>query len=218
MNALWGRIFAALYDPFLWWGERRGLARRRRELLAQARGRVLEVGAGTGLNLPYYGVDVTELVLADPEPPMVARLERRLRECGRPGRVVKAGAEALPFEDGSFDAVVSTLVLCTVDDPSAALREIRRVLAAGGWLLFLEHVRAEEGSRLARWQDRLEKPWRAFAYGCRCNRDTLGLLASAGFEVSGVGRAAWLGMVPVARPLVIGRAGPARPGRGPQGS
>jgi ubiquinone/menaquinone biosynthesis C-methylase UbiE len=206
MSALWGRVFASLYDPFLWWGERRGLAQRRHELLAQAKGRVLEIGAGTGLNLEYYRADVRELVLADPEPPMVERLERRLRESGRAGRVVKAGAERLQFEDRSFDSVVSTLVLCTVDDPAAALREIRRVLAPGGCLLFIEHVRAAGGSRLARWQDRLEAPWRAFAYGCRCNRDTLALLAREGFAVSGLERAEWRGMVPIARPLVIGRA------------
>lgn len=210
MNAVWGRIFAALYDPFLWWGERRGLARRREELISQARGRVLEIGAGTGLNLPYYGAGAIDLVLADPEPPMVERLERRLRASRRLGRVVKAGAEALPFDAGSFDTVVSTLVLCTVDDPAAALREIGRVLAPGGQLLFLEHVRAEEGSRLARWQDRLEAPWRAFAYGCRCNRDTLDLLARGSFHVSGLKRAEWRGMVPIARPLVFGHAEVAR--------
>lgn len=137
---------------------------------------------------------------------MVARLERRLGASGRLGRVVKAGAEALPFDDGSFDTVVSTLVLCTVDDPAAGLREIRRVLAPGGQLLFLEHVRAEEGSRLARWQDRLEAPWRAFAYGCRCNRDTVDLLVGESFRVSGLERAEWRGMVSLARPLVSGRA------------
>ena len=210
MNALWGRVFAALYDPFLWWGERRGLGQLRRGLVGQAEGRVLEIGAGTGLNLMHYSTGVSELVLAEPEPPMVARLERRLRADGRPGRIVKAGAERLPFGDGSFDTVVSTLVLCTVDDPASALREIRRLLAPGGRLLFLEHVRADDGSRLARWQDRLEAPWRAFAYGCRCNRDTLRLLASESFDISRLERAKWRGMVPIAWPLVVGSAKPTR--------
>ena len=129
---------------------------------------------------------------------------------GRPGRIVKAGAERLPFGDGSFDTVVSTLVLCTVDDPASAMREIRRLLAPGGRLLFLEHVRADDGSRLARWQDRLEAPWRAFAYGCRCNRDTLRLLASESFTLSNLERAKWRGMVPIAWPLVVGSAIPGR--------
>jgi len=102
--------------------------------------------------------------------------------------------------------VVATLVFCTVSDPSAALRETRRVLAPGGRLLFIEHVRGGAGSRLERWQDRLHDPWRAFAYGCRCNQNTLGLIAEAGLRMTEVSAATWRGMPPLVRPIVYGKA------------
>src|SRR5581483_7894264 len=101
----------------------------------------------------------------------------------RPVRIVRAGAEQLPFEDASFDCAVSTLVLCTVTDPERALEEIRRVLKPGGKLLFIEHVRADD-EHLARWQDRLHGPWRWFGHGCNCNRPTLEMIKSSGFAVS----------------------------------
>ena len=166
---LWSRVFAAAYDPFLARAERAGIASARQQLLAGARGRVLEVGAGTGLNVAHYPQG-TEVTFTEPDPHMA----KRLRAHGVD--VVEAGAESLPFADGSFDTVVSTLVLCTVPDVAASLSEIRRVLAPGGRLLFLEHVRAEPGSGLERWQNRLHGPWQAFACGCHCNRDLLGAL------------------------------------------
>ena len=149
-SGTWARIEAWIYDPFLALGERRGMASRRRALLALARGRVLELGAGTGLNLAHYPAAVGELVLTEPDSAMCARLARRVARSGRDATVVAARAEALPFRDGAFDTVVSTLVLCTVEDPVAAVREVRRVLAPGGRLLFAEHVRAS-APRLARW-------------------------------------------------------------------
>jgi ubiquinone/menaquinone biosynthesis C-methylase UbiE len=131
-----------IYDPFLALGERRGMAAHRRALLAGARGRVLEVGAGTGLNLAFYPASLDELVLTEPDAAMRARLRRRVAR-RRPHATVAADrAEALPFADGSFDTVVCTLVLCTVPDPAAALAEFRRVLAPDGRLLFIEHLRA----------------------------------------------------------------------------
>jgi len=133
---------AFIYDPSLALGERRGMAARRRALLAQARGRVLELGAGTGLNLAHYPADVATLVVSEPDAAMRARLARRVERAGRHARVVEASAEALPFADATFDTVVSTMVLCTVQDVGAALAEIRRVLAPGGRLLLIEHVRA----------------------------------------------------------------------------
>src|SRR6185503_5096530 len=111
---LWARLGARIYEPFLALGEHRGMARRRRALLARAEGRVLELGAGTGLNLPHYPAAVRELVLSEPEPAMRAALERRVARTGRPTQVLAAPAEALPFPDDSFDTVVSTLVFCTV--------------------------------------------------------------------------------------------------------
>ena len=200
----WSRVFALAYDPFLWLGEQRGVRALRRELLARARGRVLEIGAGTGLNLPHYPAAI-DLTLTEPEEPMARRLERRSN-----ATVVRAGAEKLPFDDGVFDTVVSTFVLCTVPDVRRSIAELRRVLAPNGQLLFIEHVRAEPRSRLAHWQDRLHDPWHAFACGCHANRDTPALLRDGGFELAEMSTGTWLGMPPVVRPLRFGMAIPAR--------
>jgi SAM-dependent methyltransferase len=202
---LWARVFAALYDPLLWVGERAGLGALRRELLGRANGRTLELGSGTGLNLPYYPSDLEELILTEPEPAMRARLARRLGLSWSRARVLHASAERLPFADEAVDTVVATLVLCTVDAPDVALREIERVLRPGGRLLFLEHVRSES-PRLARWQDRLCGPWRRFAEGCHCNRATVELLRTSGLRLEHVQRSSWRAMPPLVRPLVAGVA------------
>ena len=202
---LWDRIGARLYDPFLWLGEHRGMERHSAELLEGARGRVLEIGAGTGLNLRHYPAAAGELVLTEPMEAMARALERRLARDGTSGSVHRAAAEELPFPDDSFDTVVSTMVLCTVEDPERAIAEIERVLRPGGRLLFIEHLRSEH-ERWARWQDRLERPWKAFGAGCRCNRPTLELLERSGLALKGVARGRWRGMPPVVRPLAIGRA------------
>ena len=142
MNKAWLRVMALLYDPFLWWGEIAGMRRRRRALVAAAHGRVLEIGAGTGLNIPHYPADIADLVLTEPEPAMRRRLAGRLERHGRTASIVDAPAERLPLPDASVDTVVATLVLCTVADPARALGEIARVLRSDGRLLFIEHVRA----------------------------------------------------------------------------
>jgi ubiquinone/menaquinone biosynthesis C-methylase UbiE len=198
------RFAAAVYDPFFWFVERAGLAERRRALVAQARGRVLEIGAGTGLNAPYYADDL-DLTLTEPDEAMAAKLRARLGALGRPAKVVLASADALPFAASSLDTVVSTLVLCTVPDQELALQEVARVLRPGGRFLFLEHVRSDS-PRLARWQDRLNAPWRAFAEGCNCNRRTLEALARSPLQVDGVERAPMRAMVPLIRPLAVGSA------------
>ncbi len=201
----WGHLFAALYDPVLRSSERHGLAALRGELLAGAGGRTLELGAGTGLNLPHYPPAVTELVLTEPEAPMAARLEERVRTAGASARVVRAGAEALPFPDGSFDTVVATLVLCTVPDLDGALRETRRVLAPGGRLLFLEHVRHPEAGR-ARWQHRLTPLQRRLACGCHLDRATPAAVAAAGLRLTEE-RTEHFPRVPgLLQPLAVGRA------------
>src|SRR5262245_7830936 len=198
---LWARWGARLYDPFLALGERQGMRDHRRALLARARGLTLELGAGTGLNLAHYPAGV-ELVLSEPEPAMRAALERRVSRSGRPVRVLSAPAEALPFAHATFDTVVSTMVLCTVQDAAAAVAEARRVLKPGGRLLFVEHVRAQSPG-LARWQDRLARPWAAFAQGCHCNLDTEALLARE-LRLERVAPARWRGMPAIVSPLIVG--------------
>jgi ubiquinone/menaquinone biosynthesis C-methylase UbiE len=197
-----GRLFAAMYDRQLSAVERAGLADHRRAIVSRASGRVLEIGAGTGANLDHYGPAVTDLVLTEPEEPMA----RRLRERATRGRVVEAPADRLPFDDDSFDTVVSTLVLCTVPDQARALDEVRRVLKPDGELLFLEHVRASDPG-LAKWQDRLLRPWRFIGYGCHCNRDTAAALGRAGFRLE---MEAWrLPKAPaIVRPVIEGSARP----------
>lgn len=202
------RLSALTYDPFLWWAERSGMAERRARLVGAARGSVLELGAGTGLNLANYPDGLDRLVLTEPEANMARRLRRRVESLGRPAEVVRAPAEALPFDDDSFDTVVATLVLCTVEELEGALAEVRRVLRPDGSFLFLEHVRSDD-PRLARWQDRLHGPWRAFADGCNCNRSTVETIRDAGFALSITERAKWRRMPRLVHPLVAGEATPA---------
>lgn len=203
--SLAGRFFAATYDMMLSGAEKAGLGAHRKTLLSTAAGRVIEIGAGTGANLSFYGDAVSDLVVCEPAEPMARRLERKLDSFGRAVRVVRAPAENLPVETGSFDVAVSTLVLCTVADPQRALAELHRVLKPGGRLLFIEHVRAEE-PRLARWQDRLNLLNRRIAHGCNCNRDTVANIATAGFTVSNVARHRFPKAPPFVRPLVVGAA------------
>jgi ubiquinone/menaquinone biosynthesis C-methylase UbiE len=200
----WDFVFAALYDRIMRRGEARTMRKRRGELLAKVQGRTLEIGAGTGANIPYYSDAVEEVILAEPFQPMRRRLERKLRQSGKSASTLDASAEEIPLDDESVDTVISTLVLCTVDSPDRALAEIARVLRPGGQLLFIEHVRSHS-PRAARWQDRLETPWRHFAAGCRCNRDTVASIAAAGFTTEHED-AQWKGVPPIVASIVIGRA------------
>lgn len=174
------RLFAALYDRLGATAERGWMGERRSRLLSGARGEVLEIGGGTGANLPHYH-DAGRIVITEPDPFMREKLWPKLNQTDIPVEVSGADAQSLPFADGSFDVVVSTLVLCTVPDQRAALAEIRRVLRPGGRLLFMEHVRGPGG--IARWQDRLLPLWRRLFAGCHPNRDTLASIEAASFEV-----------------------------------
>lgn len=212
-DGVWARILASIYDPFLWLGERAEMRARRAELVAQASGRVLEIGAGTGLNLAHYDGNVEALVLTEPEEPMARRLETRVRRSGSTHDVLRVEAERLPLPDDSVDTVVSTMVLCTVDDPARATDEIARVLRPGGSLLFIEHVRSK-GRFLGAVQDLFEEPWRRFARGCHCNRRTPELLVERGFQLTDLRPGSWKRMPLLVRPLVTGRA--LAPGHAPQ--
>ncbi|HEY2714583.1 MAG TPA: class I SAM-dependent methyltransferase [Solirubrobacterales bacterium] len=204
-DATWGRMFAAAYDRGLKRTEEGGLGEMRRDLLAGAAGRVIEIGAGTGVNLDLYPEAVTELVLVEPDPHMAKRLRARLAGSPRQATVLEAPAERLPHADASFDVAVTTLVLCTVPNPEAALAELRRVLVPGGRLLLIEHVRAADAGS-ARWQDRLEKPWQFLGDGCHCNRDTAATLIAAGFETGGLEPGQLPKAPPIVRPLIHGIA------------
>ncbi|HXS32586.1 MAG TPA: class I SAM-dependent methyltransferase [Solirubrobacterales bacterium] len=204
-DATWGRGFAALYDRGLKATEEAGLQEMRRETLAGASGRTVDVGAGTGVNADLFPSAVSELVLVEPDPHMFKKLRGKLEGSGEGVSSIEAPAERLPFADGSVDTIVFTLVLCTVPDPRAALAEAARVLRPGGKLLFVEHVRSRHPD-LARWQDRLERPWRFLADGCHCNRDTVAMIEASPFELEQVEHDRLPKTPPIIRPLARGSA------------
>lgn len=204
-DATWGRAFSAIYDRAMKSTEEAGMREIRREALSQARGRTIDIGAGTGINVELYPAEVTELVLAEPDEHMLNRLRPKVPGWERSLEIVKTPADSLPFDDDSFDTAVFTLVLCTVPDPRAALAEAARVLRPGGKLLFVEHVRSPEPG-LARWQDRLERPWKFLGDGCHCNRDTIATIEASPFEVEQIERGELPKAPPLVRPLVHGTA------------
>ena len=193
-----------MYDRMSASAEEAGLREVRRRLLVDAKGRVLEIGGGTGVNLQLYGPGVESLTVTEPEPPMLRRLDRRVREQAPLTKVLRARAENLPFADDSFDTVVSTLVLCGVDDQAQSLRELHRVLRPGGQFMFIEHVRSDE-PKVARLQDRMNGVNR-FVVRCDCNRATLESIEAEGFEVTKLERTVLPKAPPFARPLIVGVA------------
>jgi Methylase involved in ubiquinone/menaquinone biosynthesis len=177
-----GRWGAALYDMVMAPLERGGFQAIRKKLLRRARGKVVEIGAGTGVNFPYY-TEAEHVIALDPAPAMVARSLPRTAHVAVPIEVIVANAEALPFPDHTFDTVVGTLVLCTISDPRQALCEMRRICQPAGTALFFEHVRVHHP--LIGWlQDWLTPLWKHMAGGCHLNRDMLALLTQAGFDMT----------------------------------
>ena len=160
----------------------KSVGEQRKKVIPQARGRVLEIGLGTGLNLPFYDAGrVVELVGVEPSLTMHHLAMRRSRAAGIPVELVGIGAERLPLADRVFDTVVSTYTLCTIPDPVLALRELRRVLAPGGRLLFSEHGRAPDES-VRKWQTLIQPVWGKFSGGCHLGRDIPAILKEAGFD------------------------------------
>jgi SAM-dependent methyltransferase len=176
------RVFAAVYDRMCAPSEQAGLADRRRHLLTQARGDVLEIGGGTGANLTHYPVTgIGRVVVLEPDGAMRRRLLNRVATAVVPVEVHEAGIEDAAFADGSFDTVFSTLVLCTVPDPVAALQRVRALLRPDGRLLFLEHV---AGLGLLRRAQQFASPlWQRLLGGCHPDRDTVSAIRQAGFTV-----------------------------------
>jgi SAM-dependent methyltransferase len=210
-TSLLQRLAAGGYDWLFDRVDPLGGADHRRRLVQQAAGEVLEIGAGTGRNLPLYRT-ATRVVALEPGPGMRARAHQAARTARVAVEVVDGTAEALPFPEAAFDTVVASLVLCTVPDLAQALAEARRVLRTGGTLRFYQHVRADD-PRLARWQDRLERPWGWLAGGCHPNRDVVAAITAAGFRLLELDRFDFQIMPPLVRPHVLGVAQrPTHPG------
>jgi ubiquinone/menaquinone biosynthesis C-methylase UbiE len=173
------------YDAAFRRAERKGLRAMRKDLLSQCTGSVLEVGAGTGLNIKHHDRGLARLVLTEPDPHMAAKLRAAVTRVRIAAEVIEAPAESLPF-------------------PDAVIHEVRRVLKPGGRFPFIEHVRSDSRP-LAAWQDRLRGPWSLFACGCQCNRKTLETM-QRGLTTEQVSRDRLIGLTPLLRPLIRGKA------------
>jgi len=179
----------------------------RQQVLADVRGDVLEIGFGTGLNLPFYPKTVSWLTVLDPANLLPDRVVKRLAAASVPVQLMHRSAEVLPFASGRFDYVVSTWTLCTIPDVLAALREVRRVLKGAGTFVFLEHGRSDEAN-IAKWQDRLDPIQRVIAGGCHLNRRIDALIEEAGFELTRLDRYVMAGVPRLGADMYRGTATP----------
>jgi ubiquinone/menaquinone biosynthesis C-methylase UbiE len=199
-------LLSKIYDFSMAEVERACLDDWRTTLLSRAAGEVLEIGAGTGANLGRYGPDVERVVLTEPDPHMRKQLEPHLARESRPTKLVDAGAESLPFDDGAFDTVVSTLVMCSVGSVDQTLAEIRRVLRPGGQLLFIEHVAAPNNSKRRKWQGRIEPMWKRLFGNCHLTRRTDRHIEEAGFVFEQLISESLRKAAPLVRPSIRGCA------------
>ena len=200
-------LMAKFYDGVMAKTESACLGTWRKEWIGQVRGRVLELGAGTGVNIPFYTNAVSEVCLTEPDPNMRHQLETRLTDaCDSRMYISASSAEALSFPDAHFDWVVSTLVLCSVEDPSKSLKEVYRVLRPGGGLVFIEHVCAKNNPARLKWQRRIEPIWRRIADGCHLTRDTASSILNAGFSIESIAHESMRKAPPFIRPSIRGVA------------
>jgi ubiquinone/menaquinone biosynthesis C-methylase UbiE len=200
-------LMAAVYDRFMRRSEEACLAQWRAELLRELSGAVLEVGAGTGVTLPHYPRSIARLVLCEPDAHMRRKLKKKAAAPAlRDIEISDASLDSLPFMDGEFDAVVCSLVLCSVPDQPAALAEIARVLKPGGRLVFLEHVAADGRPERLKWQRRIEPVWKHLMGNCHLTRRTEAAIAAAGFEIERIQRESIRKALPIVRPSIRGIA------------
>lgn len=202
------KLMAALYDRFLASSEAHGVGQWRQDLLKHAKGHVLEVGAGTGLNLAYYPADIKELTLNEPDKDMQQKLLTRLKQQPVPFKVSinDATIDALPMPDESIDTIVCTLVLCSVPDPERALKELYRVLKPQGTLLYLEHIAAQNNPSRLRLQRIIEPGWKLVAGNCHLTRHTEATLRSSGFTIEACTHESMRKAMPFLRPTIRGVA------------
>jgi ubiquinone/menaquinone biosynthesis C-methylase UbiE len=161
------------------------LAPYREQAIREARGLVLEIGVGSGLNLPFYGPPLERLFGIDPSPELLSLAGKRMVDASVPVSLVRASAEQLPFADAVFDTIVMTWTLCSIPNPVAALIEMRRVLKPGGSLSFVEHGLSSEG-RIARWQHRITPCWKRIGGGCHLDRKMDDLIRATGFRIDAI--------------------------------
>lgn len=203
---IYRRIVARFYDHALRHCEKLCLSHWRKELLADLHGVVVEIGAGTGLNLVHYPPNLSRLILCEPDDAMRNQLRKKhLLNGQRPIEIQACAAEALTMIDESVDFLVTTLVLCSVDRPHQAMSEAFRVLKPGGSLIFLEHVAATDQPRLLFWQEFWQPLWKKLACNCHLRRETAEMLRQAGFVLN-LRNETLLGAPKIAAPLILGRA------------
>jgi ubiquinone/menaquinone biosynthesis C-methylase UbiE len=203
---IYRRIIAHFYDHVMRHCEKLCLSRWRTELLADLHGVVIEIGAGTGLNLAHYPPNLSRLILCEPDDAMRSQLRKKLSlNDQRPAEIQDCAAEALNMPDGSVDFLVATLVLCSVDRPHQAMSEAFRVLKPGGSLVFLEHVAATGQPGLLFWQGFWQPLWKRLACNCHLRRETAEMLRQAGFVLN-LRNETLLGAPKIATPLILGCA------------
>jgi ubiquinone/menaquinone biosynthesis C-methylase UbiE len=200
-------LMAAVYDRSMRMSNEACLDIWRAELLRDLSGDVLEVGAGTGATLPCYPKTMKRLVLCEPDPHMRSKLQAKCDAAGaKHVEISGASLEALPAAPASLDAVVCSLVLCSVPDQQAALKEIQRVLKPGGKLVFLEHVAADGKPNRLKWQRRIEPVWKHLTGNCHLTRRTEAAITAAGFKIERIERESIRKALPIVRPSIRGVA------------